>query len=88
MLSIMHDHHGIQCFYTAQSVMRVGPFSGDGKTDMGPERLDLFFSLSTSERQSLYGGTVYVMNEAGATIGKYNLPEHLVSGGTPAAVPQ
>lgn len=73
MFTVMHNVGGVDTFYTAYNVERVGPHA-----DQGQECIHIALKETDQENGTqlmLTGGTVFVMNEAGATVAKYHLPE-------------
>ena len=70
MFTILHKNAGVDAFISAISVHYHGPFSPRHQTSNSESFLEVVQEDSTFY---LMGGTVYVMNKAGATVGKYDL---------------
>lgn len=78
MFTVMHDKDGTQTFHKAMRVQRIGPHA-----NIGPEAVHLLADPGHGEDgvsvSMLRGGVVYVMNDAGATVGHYKLPDETVA---------
>ena len=73
MFVVRHNCDGIDRFYEAESVEYFGPHAA-----IGPHGLHLKKDVEPPRDGTiavLLGGTAYVMNEQGATVAKYALPD-------------
>jgi hypothetical protein len=70
MFTILHQKDGTEAFHSAISVHYHGPFSPRHQTSDSAYFLEIVQEDSTFE---VAGGMAYVMNAAGATVGKYFL---------------
>lgn len=67
MFTVRHDCNGNSSIYEAFRVRLNGPQRGEkSSVELEPEHNDVPVSI-------LAGGTVYVMNETGATVARYEL---------------
>jgi len=67
MFTVMHQVDGSEYFHKADAVAYHGVFSGasDGRSELEIVHPEKTFRI--------HGGTAYVMNAGGATVGKYDL---------------
>lgn len=74
MFTVMHRDNGSDTFYKAPQVQYAGVFSDDGSGQptlhllCGPGEAAVGISPGT-----LRGGEAFIMNDAGKTVGHYNL---------------
>jgi hypothetical protein len=78
VFTIMQRINGSDLFFSAENVHYVGPFSeSEGPSDT------IVLLQEDGVKSHLIGGEVFVMNERGATVGRYVLPNYAAPG-TPA----
>lgn len=68
MFTVLHQKDGVETFHNAEKVTYHGPFAPMQQSDGYAVEL-----VDGDVSRSLFGGTAYVMNEKGATVGRYIL---------------